>query len=277
LNYLKAWTRLPRKYRLSEQFDLVDPQFGQSGLVALPSPLPLVVTFHGSDIQGFVDGDGTPTLRGRFLRRLSRIVARSATQNVVVAEHLARNLPPSATYTVIPCGIDLEQFRPISADDARRRLGLPRDRMLVLFPANPENPIKRYQLAKSTMDLVSREINADLLVVCNAPHEQMPLYMNASDALLLTSRHEGSPTVIKEALACNLPVVSVDVGDVRQRLQGIGGCRVCGDDDPQTIAGALAEVLGKGRRIEGRKAVSHLDLRHTTEQIMDVYHKALDT
>jgi glycosyltransferase involved in cell wall biosynthesis len=116
----------------------------------------------------------------------------------------------------------------------------------------------------------------ELLVVENEPPDKMPLYMNAADVLLLTSSREGSPNVVKEALACNLPVVAVDVGDVRERLGQVDGCIVTADDHPQTIAAALQKVIQLGERVAGRDAVRHLDIRTTTRQIINVYHQALN-
>src|SRR5256885_8077140 len=90
--------------------------------------------------------------------------------------------------------------------------------------------------------------------------------MNACDALVLTSMQEGSPNVVKEALACNLPVVSVPVGDVAQRLRGVEGCELCADDRPETIAAALERVLRRGQRSAGREAVQDLDEGTLTQE-----------
>lgn len=95
-------------------------------------------------------------------------------------------------------------------------LGLPSDGRVALFVGDPARPEKRYWLAQKTVNLLVSRIQVELIVASSGPYEQVPLYyMNACDALLLTSSHEGSPNAVKEALACNLPVVSVDVGDVR--------------------------------------------------------------
>jgi glycosyltransferase involved in cell wall biosynthesis len=107
------------------------------------------------------------------------------------------------------------------------------------------------------------------------PHALVPVYMNACDALVLTSRHEGSPTVIKEALACNLPIVTVDVGDVHQRLDPVEGCLVCANDAPETIAAGLAQVLQSGGRVAGREAVAELDERVIVQKIVDLYRAVL--
>jgi glycosyltransferase involved in cell wall biosynthesis len=99
----------------------------------------------------------------------------------------------------------------------------------------------------------------------------VPVYLNACDAFVFTSNQEGSPNVVKEALACDLPVVSVAVGDVPLRLSGVEGCEVCADERPQTIAAALERVLRRGGRVEGREAVRSLDERVLTDTLIDVY------
>src|SRR5207302_2384469 len=106
------------------------------------------------------------------------------------------------------------------------------DRRLILFAASPKNPVKRYPLAESAVARLDRRYRAELVVAAGIAPDKMPLYMNACDALLVTSTHEGSPNVVKEALACNLPVVSADVGDVADRISKIEGCALCDSDDP---------------------------------------------
>ena len=115
----------------------------------------------------------------------------------------------------------------------------------------------------------------DLIVAWGVPHADMPFLLNACDALVFTSMQEGSPNAVKEALACNLPVVSVPVGDVAFRLTGIEGCELCADDRPESIAAALERVLRSGRRSAGRDAVSHLDERRLTQAVIAVYEGVL--
>lgn len=275
VNYAAAWLRLRLQYRWRD-FDLVHIQFGQSGLIALPTPLPLVVTFRGSDVQGIVQAGGRYTLAGRVLRAVSQWVARQADAVVVVAQHLAEQLPHGVTPQVIPAGLDLERFRPMPQGEARRALGLLEDEHLVLFAASPSHPVKRYELAQQTIERTKERLpDVKLVVLEGVPHADVPLYMNACDALLLTSRHEGSPNVVKEALACNLPVVAVDVGDVRARLDGIEGCVVCTEATPDVLAEALVQVLGRRGRVQGRVAVQALDERQLTARLIDIYSSVL--
>ena len=269
LYYARAWIRFRRQVR-AHAYDLVHAHFGQSALLAFPRTLPLIVTFHGSDLEGIVGPRGRYTMAGRALRSLSRWVAARADACVLVATPLARHLPARAFYQVIPCGLDLERFSPRPRSEARARLELPNDRRLVLFAGSPANPVKRFSLAQAAMARLSPGLRADLLPLTGVAHDQVPLYMNACDALLLTSFHEGSPTVVKEALACNLPVVSVDVGDVRERLSGLSSCAVC-PPDPWILSSALARILQDPAPFNGRPAVLELDEAKVVQQLVDLY------
>ncbi|PYO96730.1 MAG: hypothetical protein DMD61_13695 [Gemmatimonadetes bacterium] len=269
-NYLLAWLRV-RGRMARKRYDVVHAQFGQSGLLTLPKRVPLVVTFRGDDLQGMLDGNGKLTLPGRFLMLLSQGVARCADATIVVSEHMKEFLHPSVPTHVIPSGLDFGLFHPIPHDEARRRLGLPSGRRLVLFVGDPQLPRKRYHLAREAVAILNRSFPAELLLAWGTPQTDIPLYMNAADALVFTSNQEGSPNVVKEALACNLPVVSVRVGDVPLRLKDVDGCELCEDERPETIAAALERVLRRNRRVAGGDAVRDLDERNLTQQVISVY------
>jgi glycosyltransferase involved in cell wall biosynthesis len=273
--YPGAWVGARRRM-WSKEYDLVHAQFGQSGLMNLPKRVPLVVTFRGSDLLGIVrDTDGYRTWAGRALQWASRRVAERADAVIVVSEHMKQSLPPNVPATVIPSGLDLSLFRPIPRAEARLRLGLHPHKPLVLFAGRPTQGRKRYQLARAAMDIVERTMAAELLVAWGVPHRDVPLYMNAADAMVFTSVQEGSPNVVKEALACDLPVVSVPVGDVPERIAGIEGCELCPDERPETIAAALVRVLRRQARIEGRVTVESLDERLLTARVIELYRTVL--
>lgn len=273
-NYLAAWREVRRRVQHG-RFDLVHAQFGQSGLTALPKHLPLVVTFRGDDLEGIIGENGRYIPAGWLLRLISRTVARRADAAIVVSEHMKRYLPRSVAAHVVPSGIDLDLFRPEPRDVVRRRLALPLDQKLVLFVGNPTLARKRYGLAQQAVDLVNRSLPTKLMIGWELPHERIAALMNACDALLCTSMQEGSPNAVKEALACNLPVVSVPVGDVALRLRGVTGCELCGDDRIDTIAPALERVLRRGERIDARSAVKHLDERLLTQRLIGIYQSIL--
>jgi glycosyltransferase involved in cell wall biosynthesis len=273
-NYLAAWKEVRRRVD-SGNYDLVHAQFGQSGLTALPKRIPLVVTFRGDDLEGIIGENGRYIPAGWLLRFISRTVARRADAAIVVSEHMKQYLPRSVAAHVMPSGIDLELFRPEPQESARRRLSLPNAQRLVLFVGNPELARKRYGLARDVVAIVNRSIPTRLMVGWELPHDKIAALMNASDALLCTSMQEGSPNAVKEALACNLPVVSVPVGDVPLRLRGVAGCELCADDRAETIAAALGRVLQRGKRIDGQSAVRKLDERLLTQRLVDIYRSIL--
>jgi len=275
LNYLAAWTRVWPKLDAA-RYDLVHAQFGQSGLLALPRRLPLVVTLRGSDLLGIVsDRRGRHTMQGRLLQGATRLVARNADAVIVVSEHMRDHIKTRAPIHVIPSGLDLERFKAIPQAEARRLLGFDPDAKLVLFVGRAHQARKRYALAEKAVGILSERLPAKLVVAWGVTQDKIPVYMSAADVLVVTSMQEGSPNVVKEALACDLPVVSVAVGDVPERLRGVEGTELCADERPETIAAALERVLRRGGRIDGRSAVSNLDEKLLTERVVEVYRSVL--
>lgn len=274
-NYTRAWAEVQRRVR-SGRYDLVHAQWGQSALPAMPKRLPLVVTFRGGDLHGIVNAAGRQTPAGHLLQAACRYVVRRADAVILVSEHM-RALVTRADVPVhiIPSGLDFSLFRLIPRDEARAHLGLPADRKLVLFAGDPASTRKRHVLARAAVDLVARSLPVELVVTWGVTHADMPYYYNACDAMVFTSMQEGSPNVVKEALACNLPVVSVAVGDVAQRLQGVAGCEVTADERPETIATALERVLRWGQRASGRAAVNELDENVITRRVIGIYRGVL--
>jgi glycosyltransferase involved in cell wall biosynthesis len=271
--YLRAWKEVHRRLARG-RYDLIHAQWAQSALPSLPARLPLVVTFRGSDVEGIENANRRQTASGLVLQRIARGVARVADEIIVVAERLAHRLPVRE-YHVIPSGIDLDLFQPGDQREARDRLGLARDGRYILFAASPTNPIKRYDLARAAVQQLDARYRAEMIVTAGVEPAKMPLYVNACDALLLTSTHEGSPNVVKEALACNLPVVSTDVGDVAERIRNIDGCVLSKSDDPETLSKAVASVLDHGQRIQARQVVAELNESLLTRKVVAVYERAL--
>lgn len=273
-NWVRAWKDIRRQIRAGG-FDLVHAQGGPNGVMGLPKTCPLVVTYRGSDLHGVKDEKGRITMLGRVGQILSHISGRRADGVILVSAHLKQYLRATAPTAVIPSGLDLNHFKPTPQDEARRRLGLPADTRLILFAGNPDRGLKRHPLAVSAVARLDPALGAKLQVSWPCSHEQMPLWMNACDVLLLTSTHEGSPNVVKEALACNLPVVSVPVGDVSVRLAGLAGCEATADDRPETLAAALERSLRRGKRADSRASVESLDETLLTRQVIQLYQAAL--
>jgi teichuronic acid biosynthesis glycosyltransferase TuaC len=242
-------------------YDVVHAHYGLSGFPALfRYKTPLVVTLHGSD-----------ALLGHIQPLISRIVCSFADAVIVVSKGISARIAGE----IIPCGIDLEVFKPRDRTTARVHLGLPVRGRLVLFPFDPRRKIKRYELARAAVEAIG-DPDIQILTVCGKRGEEMPWYYSAADVLILCSESEGSPTSVKEALACDIPVVSVDVGDVHEILEGIDGCEICLDN-----AGSLAEGLKRvfGRKIErpfeGRVSMIRYDASRVAAAIVKVYERIL--
>lgn len=276
LNYLEVRRRVRRRLT-SGDYDVVHAHFGQAGLAVLGLDLPLVVTYHGSDLLGIVGPRGTYAPRGRLLAAISRFVARRADTIIVVSKVLAERLPGGLDYSIIPMTANPDVFRPGPQDEARRALGLPLDRKLVLFAGRPEVARKRHDLARAAVDLVESDTPVDLIAMTKLSPSGVATYMQAADALLVTSRHESGPVVVKEALACRLPVVSVDVGDVRETVSGIDGCVVTSSDSAGELARALTIVLRRVSRLDGSERAEVLDQAKLAAKVVAIYERLAGT
>jgi glycosyltransferase involved in cell wall biosynthesis len=272
-----AWAILKLWKMPLHSFDLIHAHHGQSGVVALvQNKLPVVVTFHGSDLQGIRDLYGRVTFLGRILQWVSHVVAYFANEVILVSEHL-KSYIPKRIYHVIPAGIDVEIFFPIRKDEARAKLNLSQDHRLVLFIGDSSRTEKRFWLANEVVKSIDVKCDIELVIVSGVSHDTIPLYMNACDVLLITSSSEGSPTILREALACLLPIVSVDVGDVRAQLEKIDGCIVTKDDRIDTIASALIPILEHPYRLRPQSKLSDFDEKQLVQKVITVYEKVLQS
>lgn len=242
-------------------YDLIHANYGLTGPAALAQTnLPVVLSLWGSDIYGTY---GT----------VSKLCARLADAVIVMSEEMA-NAVPTDCY-VIPHGVDFGLFRPSSQTAAQADLGWDPDTEHVLFPYATNRPEKNFPRAERVVEAARSRLGTDieLHAMHDVAHDRMPTYMNAADALLLTSTHEGSPNSVKEALACELPVVSTDVGDVRERLAGVEPSGV-GRTDAELV-GELVAVLDRDTRSNGREQSRSLSTERMAEQIRGVYSDVL--
>jgi glycosyltransferase involved in cell wall biosynthesis len=274
LVYLKAPGELRRRLR-SSSIDLIHAHYSYAGIVARTQwSVPVVVSYCGDDLLGTVNSRGRQTWFGKLAVLAGQALSRYADGVIVKSREMASKLNRKDV-NVIPNEIDLELFRPRDRDQARRILGLDLGKKYLLFAANPEIPVKRFPLAKQIADrLIRQDPTIELLVVYNEPQNQLPLFMNACDALVFTSYQEGSPNIVKQAMACNLPIVSTDVGDVRDIIGNTDRCYVC-EPDAQKFADCLAGILCRSARTNGRQQVQHLAGPAVARQIIAVYEQVL--
>jgi teichuronic acid biosynthesis glycosyltransferase TuaC len=266
-----------RKHLAEMDADLVHVMYG--GIMARVvtrtiTQRPVIVTFHGSDLLGESCAGLVPRFVAWLGVRASIQAALRAAGVVVVSEGVRRTLPPhcpAAKVRVIPCGIDLDRFQPSDRRACRERLQWSPDRFHVLFQDNNNAPVKRPALARAAIAAArAKGVDAELHVLRGVPYADVPLWLNACDVVLLTSEHEGSPTIVKEALACNRPVVSVDVGDVAERLGGIQGCYLA-RPEAADLAGKLLLVSRGPSSVRGRQTLTELSLHRVAVRLKEFY------
>ena len=261
LEYAKAAFVVAHQTR-RKRYDVVHAHYGVTGLCTLMrNATPMVISLHGSD-----------ALVGWIEPLISRVVCALADATIVVNKAIAQRIPG----TVIPCGVDLALFQPKPRTAARQRLGLLPACKYILFPFDPARRVKRFDIASGTIkELAAR--NVELLTVSNVHYTEMPWYYSAADAMILCSDSEGSPTSVKEALACNLPVVSTDVGDVREIVRGIAGTEIV-EQSPVSLAAGLRRVLNRPPDFvfDGRTAMERYSQQKAVEAIVAVYRRVIE-
>lgn len=269
------WVRFQREIR-SFRPDIVHAQYGTatSAFCALSSSAPIIVTFRGSDLNPAPSASFMRSILGRMLSQLSALRARRI---ICVSEDLRERLWwRKDVSTVIPSGVDTDIFRPKPRLLARQSLGWRADEKVVLFNAGNNPKAKRLDLAESAIRVAEARCGQIRFAVLDGsvPPERVSTMMSAADCLLFTSDWEGSPNIVKEAIACNLPVVSVDAGDIRERLMKISPSRVV-DRRPDALGRALSEILERGARSNGEQEIRHLSCANVAERILRVYRQAL--
>lgn len=252
--YIKALPQLKRKM-LEFAPDLIHAHYGLSGLLAnMQRRVPVVTTYHGSDINE------------KSVLLLSKVAMLLSKHNIFVSQKNVDIARAKRKYSLIPCGIDLPD--PCPKDVARLAMNLLSEKKYVLFAGAFENEVKNYPLAKAAMDLLPY---AELIELKGYSRYEVNMLMCAADALLMTSFTEGSPQVIKEAMACGLPVVSVDVGDVAELTAGVQGCYVC-DREPSDLVRSLEKAVTLGKT-EGMKRILERGLTNelVAKKILGIY------
>jgi glycosyltransferase involved in cell wall biosynthesis len=265
---LAVWSFGRRDYRL------VHAHGGETALAAaFYRRCPLLFSYLGDDLLGTPGAAARISYLSRIRRGILRQHSRLATRTITKSREMQAALPaPVRTKNVVlPNGVDTGLFRPHDRTAARRAIGWPLEGRVALFAADPDVPRKRYSLAEAAVERARLELSDLRLEVARGiSPDRVPLLMNASDCLLLTSSIEGSPNVVKEALMCNLPVVATPAGDVRELLDGVTPSYVCEPSAGQ-LAEALVDCLRVARRSDGRELSARLDARVVADALLDIY------
>lgn len=263
--YLPATRRLRRLLR-RERFDLVHAHYGLVGWCAhLAGARPLLVSFHGTDVRHWLVGP----LSRRLAWRVDLVAAVS--RALFDPEDSRPGLPPVPGSAVLPCGPDLRRFQPRSRAEARRELGLEPDGRYLLFPANPARPEKRHDRAAE----LAAACGAELLTGGAIEPELMPLWVNAANAVLITSDYEGFGLAAIEALACNVPVLSTPVGIAPYALGGVRGV-LCAPFELDSWRAAAAPLLDSADpRVEGSARATTLSATRMAKRTLEAYRAVL--
>ncbi|MCG8698157.1 MAG: glycosyltransferase, partial [Bacteroidales bacterium] len=250
-----------RKQIKSNNYDIIHAHYSLSGILAsLTTNKPVVVSLMSS-LEN-------KNLRYYIIKFFIRFIW---SKTIVKSKKAALNLK-NKSLEVIPNGIDLSLYQNLDKTRLRKKLNLRAEKKYVIFVANPNRQVKNFPLTENAFRLLNRK-NVELLTVYNKTHQEVIEYMIAADALILTSLSEGSPNVIKEALACNLPIVTTNVGDVRWLLQNVKGTYISNSFDENEIAKLLQQALSFEGTVNGKEKLIQLQLDSITisQRIIELY------
>ena len=276
LNYIKEIWHI-RKAICHELPNVIHAHFGLTGLAttlaAIGLRTPVVITYHGCDIND------------TKIRPFSQLAMRIANWNIFVSHRQMINAfgkenraMKNKKWCILPCGVNLDTFEYSSVKEQWFKDKFQYDKY-VLFAGSFESTVKNSTLAKQAVEIYNRnhlDNPIKLLELHGYTRDEVVTLMYKCDTLLLTSIREGSPQVIKEAMACGCPIVSVNVGDVKERLEGLDGCYVAASRTPEELAQLLEKSISFGRT-KGREQLldAGLDNAQIAEKLMSIYTKLI--
>ena len=257
--YLSHYGRFRKVIRDYEP-NVIHAHYGLCGLFAnFQRRVPVITTYHGTDIND------------PAVRMISRFSLHLSAWAIFVSRRTLDIASPQKHFSLLPCGIDLCIIQMTPKRVARQKMGLSEEKKYVLFSGAFNDVVKNAPLAQETVSLLPDYV--ELLELKGYSRDEVTYLMCAADAFLMTSFSEGSPQVIKEALACGCPIVSVDVGDVRERVSGVTGCFVANTYEREELAELLQKAILFENRTNGldRVVSDKLDNEHVAERLLEIY------
>lgn len=275
--YFIEFFRLKRILKNNE-YNIIHAHYGLSAIVCLfaKKKEKLIVSFMGDDILGTNKPNGKTTLQSKLLIKINIFLAKKVYDKSIVKTKEMHNALGIKEAIILPNGVNTEIFKIKEKSEARKKIGIHENDKLVIFVSNPQRPEKNFKLAKSSVSNL-KELKLNLLPLFNINHEKLANYYNAADLLIMTSFHEGSPNVIKEAMACSCPIVTTDVGDVKWILKNVEGCYVSSYDSKlfsEDISRAFYFSQLHNRTL-GRERIFQLGLDSDTiaNKLISLYYK----
>ena len=248
-----------RRLIKKKEFDIVHAHYSMSGFVAaLAGCRPLIVSLMGSDVKS-----------DKYFKFLIKVFNGLFWNELIVKSNDMKLSLDIETAHVIPNGVDMKKFRPIDKNYSLKKVGWSKKNINILFAANASRPEKNYKLANDSCAMLKNK-NIVLHTLNNIPNDEMPFYFNSSDLVVLSSLWEGSPNVIKEAVSCNTPVVSTDVGDIHEIIGSIEGCYVS-DPTVKNFSRAIEIALSNKAQINCRSAAYKYRSGYIAKKIINLY------
>lgn len=257
--------------------DVIHTHYSLSGWVSLFANLgkPMVLSLMGSDTYGSVDKEGKVTFFSLFMRFQVYLIQFFFSTIIVKSENLRKTLWKQQGIHVIPNGVDFELFKPLDKKKCRLELNLPLEKKIILFIANTKNLGKNFNLLQKAMAKIPLE-NIEICTPFPIEPHIVPLYYNACDVLVFPSFKEGSPNVIKEALACNTKIVATDCGDIVERTKGLQNVFIS-DYDENDLAIKIERMLELNISINSREKIrGQLEENQIAKHIIKIYSEIIN-
>ena len=256
--YLKSILSL-RSYLQKNNYDVVHAHYWLSAIVAsFAGAKPMLVSLMGDDVKA-----------NAWSKWIIYLFSYLSWSNVIVKSQDMYDTLGLKKAIIIPNGVNLKCFRNIKKEEALNKVSWDKTKKHVLFTSDPKRVEKNFELTKEAFTLLDDK-NVELHYLKDIPNEEIPFHYNAASVVILTSLWEGSPNAIKEAMACSVPIVATDVGDIRQIISTTDACYLC-DFDAIQIASKLKEALLFEGKTEGKKAIEHLSSEHIAKKIIEIY------
>jgi len=277
LGYLKAGLKL-RRYLRTDYYDLIHAHYTLSGWAAIlgSGKTPVVLSLMGDDANGTYIGVNRVSLKSRFLVLLTFLIQPFVKAIISKSENIEKKVYLKNKSYIVPNGVNMQTFRPFGNIQACNSTGSRKRK--VLFLGNKCRVGKNFPLAKEAVALLN-SAEVELVVPFPLSHQEVPKYLNEADVLVFPSLMEGSPNVVKEAMACSCPIVATDVGDVKWVIGNTEGCYIADFDAKEfaekvRLALKFAEVRGRTTGAERIKELG-LDAETIAKRINNIYTKVL--
>ena len=270
VNYFTGILKVSKRVN-KEEYDLIHAHYAYCGWSAVfQRKIPIILSLMGSDLYGIPDEKNRQTAMG-IINRISTKILVKFVDTIIVKSKRMRHMVRRDSVFVVPNGVDFEKFKPLKNQKKYDHSKTKK----IFFLGNPKIARKNFPLALEAVEIVkASNPGIELLAVFGIEQEGVVDLMNSSDVLLLTSLREGSPNVVKEAMACNLPIVSTDVGDVREILNNTDGCYIT-SFDPEDVAKKIQMALDFGKRTNGREQIRHLEINAVAQKIISIYKQTI--